>query len=190
MSISGIDLFQLQGVLDRVAATYPGAVVSFLISAAYTLDHYQALGIDHPSSLLTICSLQLQLGQDPLIFSVKVFGGFIFFSTGSNDGGPVMDLPDPSFRFHGGDEIPHIAGNIRDGRIRNHMDEGVPIDLSGEIASNTPEHSALPGCNGFFEPFRQGLYPFPPGRPQIPGWPDSGRWSSRLCLLRPPTPPC
>jgi hypothetical protein len=79
-------------------ATYPAAVISFFISAAYTLYHHQALGVNQPFFSSGDLLLQLQESKYPIIFPIKVFGGFIFFSTSSDDGYPMVYLLDLSSR--------------------------------------------------------------------------------------------
>jgi hypothetical protein len=105
-----------------MAATYPAAVISLLISAADALDHYQSLGTDQPFFFFIDLLLQLQQGQNPVIVPIKVFGGLIFFSAGSEDGPSMANLFNPSFRLDTGCEISHITGNIYDAGIMRYMD--------------------------------------------------------------------
>ena len=67
-------LFELQGVLYRLAAAQPAAIVPLLVPAAHALDHNEALG---PGDLLVACGdllLKLEVGHDPLVLPVKVLG--------------------------------------------------------------------------------------------------------------------
>ena len=75
-----------------MAATYPGAVISVFLSAADTLDHHQIPGVEQLFISFGDLLSQFQMGQYPIIFSIKVFSGFIFIGTDSDDGGSMFYL--------------------------------------------------------------------------------------------------
>ena len=56
---------------------------------------------------------QFKLGQDPVIFSVKVFGGLIDIGAYGDDGGAVLDLRNPFIGLYPGYKIPDITGGLR-----------------------------------------------------------------------------
>ncbi len=116
-----------------MAATDPAAVISLFISAAHALDHHQTLGVDHPFFSFGDSLSQLQLGQYPVIFPIKVLGGLVFLGTGGDDRYAVTYLLDHPPGLHLGGEIAHVTGNAGDGRIGRDMKRGVPVDLAYEI---------------------------------------------------------
>ncbi len=85
------------------------------------------------SSPSTNRSSSSELGQHPWIFPVEILGGFVLRGTRGENGGAMVDGLDPALGFHCGDEIPHIAGDVGDGRVMRDVDQRVLIDLSNEI---------------------------------------------------------
>jgi hypothetical protein len=97
-----------------MAATYPGTVISIFVSAADTLDHHQASGVDQLFFSFGDPLLQLKVGHDPVIFPIKVFGGFIFIRTDSDDRCSVFYLCEAPFQTSPLVEIPHITARLCD----------------------------------------------------------------------------
>ena len=77
---------------------------------------------------------QLQLGQYPVIFSIKIFGGLILFSTRGDDGGAVFYLNIPDITLHPGYKIPHITGGLKNDGIRMYMYGRMLINLVHQIS--------------------------------------------------------
>ena len=75
-----------------MTATYPAAVISVLISAANTLDHHQTLGINYLFFSLGNLFPQLNVGEYLVVFSIKVFGGFVYIGAYGDDGGTMFYL--------------------------------------------------------------------------------------------------
>jgi hypothetical protein len=96
---SGDYFFQLQGIFDGMAAAYPAAVISVRVSAAHALDHYQILGLNDRFRFRGDPLSQLQVGEYPVVFAIKVFDGFIHIRADRDDGCPVFYLFDPALSF-------------------------------------------------------------------------------------------
>ena len=130
----GGGLSQLQGVLDRLAAADPAAVVSLRRSAAHALDHHHALDARHRWFFRGEPPFQLEQRQYPIVLPVEVFGRLVLLGAGRDDRRAVAYLPHPALGPHLGREIPHVTGHLLDGGIRGDVYRGMPVDLAGDIA--------------------------------------------------------
>ena len=52
---------------------------------------------------------QFEVGHDPLVLSVEVFGGCVHVGADGDDRSAVFDLGCPPVGLHGGDEVAHVA---------------------------------------------------------------------------------
>ena len=88
----GIFFFELQSRMHRMGAAHPAAIGMIRFPRAHALDKDDGLGLSHLRVAGGHFLVQLQMGYDPRVLTIKIFPGLKFLGPGGDDRHPVFQF--------------------------------------------------------------------------------------------------